>query len=236
MRGIQKSALTMQFVNNQFMDEYDPTIEDAYQRQCMIDSEPALLDILDTAGMLFFKSLCLDSVFSLISSLWRSGNERMDASCDLNRRHSLGMHDNKIGQEEYSAMRETYMRSGEGFLLIYSVTSRASYEELRDIQRQILRVKDRDFFPIILVANKCDMEQDRVVTVDDGKALAKEFRCRYVETSARLRVNVDEAFQFLVRSIREDNKRVSGNMEAANAAAGKSGKNKLKKRFKCSIL
>jgi GTPase KRas protein len=43
----------MQFVNNQFADEYDPTIEDAYQRQCVIDGEPALLDILDTAGMNF---------------------------------------------------------------------------------------------------------------------------------------------------------------------------------------
>ena len=46
----KKSALTLQFVNNQFMDEYDPTIEDAYQRQCVIEGESALLDILDTAG------------------------------------------------------------------------------------------------------------------------------------------------------------------------------------------
>lgn len=45
----------MQFVNNQFLDEYDPTIEDAYQRQCMIDSEPALLDILDTAGEIHWR-------------------------------------------------------------------------------------------------------------------------------------------------------------------------------------
>ena len=130
-------------------------------------------------------------------------------------------------------MRETYMRSGEGFLLIYSVTSRASYEELKEFQRQILRVKDRDTFPMILVANKCDMEQDRVVTVEDGKDLAKEFKCRYVETSARLRVNVDEAFQFLVRAIREDNKRVSGQMEDSKRGAKTKGK---KRKFKCLIL
>lgn len=160
-----QSALTMQFVNNQFLDEYDPTIEDAYQRQCVIDNESVLLDILDTAGT-------------------------------LNR--------SQKGQEEYSAMRETYMRSGEGFLLVYSVTSRASFEELKEFQRQILRVKDRDSFPMILVANKCDLAQDRTVPVEEGKALARNFRCRYVETSARLRVNVDEAFHFLVRAIRED--------------------------------
>lgn len=68
------------------------------------------------------------------------------------------------GQEEYSAMREQYMRTGEGFLLIYSITSRQSFEEIMTFQQQILRVKDKDYFPIIVVANKCDLEKERVVT------------------------------------------------------------------------
>jgi GTPase KRas protein len=68
------------------------------------------------------------------------------------------------GQEEYSAMREQYMRTGEGFLLIYSITSRQSFEEIMTFQQQILRVKDKDYFPIIIVANKCDLEKERVVS------------------------------------------------------------------------
>jgi GTPase KRas protein len=68
------------------------------------------------------------------------------------------------GQEEYSAMREQYMRTGEGFLLIYSITSRQSFEEIMTFQQQILRVKDKDYFPIIVVANKCDLEKERVVS------------------------------------------------------------------------
>ena len=61
-------------------------------------------------------------------------------------------------------MREQYMRTGEGFLLIYSITSRQSFEEIMTFQQQILRVKDKDYFPIIVVANKCDLEKERVVS------------------------------------------------------------------------
>ena len=90
---------------------------DSYRKQCVIDDEVALLDVLDTAG-----------------------------------------------QEEYSAMREQYMRTGEGFLLVYSITSRQSFEEILTFQQQILRVKDRDYFPIIMVGNKCDLDVERQVS------------------------------------------------------------------------
>lgn len=58
------------------------------------------------------------------------------------------------GQEEFSAMREQYMRSGEGFLLVFSVTERSSFDEIYKFHRQILRVKDRDEFPMLMVGNK----------------------------------------------------------------------------------
>ena len=68
--GVGKSALTIQLIQNQFMEEYDPTIEDSYRKQVVVDKEACYLDILDTAG-----------------------------------------------QEEYSAMKDQYMRTGEGFLI-----------------------------------------------------------------------------------------------------------------------
>lgn len=61
-------------------------------------------------------------------------------------------------------MREQYMRTGEGFLLVYSITSRQSFEEIMTFQQQILRVKDKDYFPIIVVGNKCDLENERQVS------------------------------------------------------------------------
>lgn len=58
------------------------------------------------------------------------------------------------GQEEFSAMREQYMRSGEGFLLVFAVTERSSFDEIYKFHKQILRVKDRDEFPMLMVGNK----------------------------------------------------------------------------------
>lgn len=55
------------------------------------------------------------------------------------------------------------MRTGEGFLLVYAITSRESFEEIQGFHQQILRVKDKDNFPMILVGNKCDLEYERQV-------------------------------------------------------------------------
>lgn len=61
------------------------------------------------------------------------------------------------------AMREQYMRTGEGFILVYSITARESFEEINQFHQQILRVKDKDNFPMVLVGNKCDLEYERQV-------------------------------------------------------------------------
>jgi GTPase KRas protein len=161
--GVGKSALTIQLIQNHFVDEYDPTIEDSYRKQVVIDDETCLLDILDTAG-----------------------------------------------QEEYSAMRDQYMRTGEGFLCVYSITSRGSFDEISSFREQILRVKDKDQVPMIIVGNKCDLESERQVTQSEGRDLAKSFNSPFMETSAKTRVNVEEAFFELVRLIREEKKRVMG--------------------------
>lgn len=64
----------------------------------------------------------------------------------------------------HSAMREQYMRNGEGFILVYSVTSRLSFDEISTFYQQVCRVKDRDHFPMVLVGNKCDLESERQVS------------------------------------------------------------------------
>ena len=64
----------------------------------------------------------------------------------------------------FSAMRVQCMRTGGGFLLVYSITSRDSFQEINAFHQQILRVKDQDNFPVIIVANKCDLEHARQVS------------------------------------------------------------------------
>lgn len=107
------------------------------------------------------------------------------------------------GQEEFSAMREQYMRKGDGFLLVYSVTDKQSFENIRHFHTQILRVKDRDSYPMLLVANKVDLVHLRKVSEEQGKELSVCLKIPYIETSAKdPPLNVDAAFHEVVKIIR----------------------------------
>ncbi|KAF3430435.1 hypothetical protein E2986_01196 [Frieseomelitta varia] len=153
--GVGKSAVTLQFVSHSFLDYHDPTIEDSYQQQAVIDGEAALLDILDTAG-----------------------------------------------QVEFTAMRDQYMRCGEGFMICYSVTDRRSFQEALEYRKLITRVRANEDIPLVLVGNKFDLQRQRKVSTEEGKALAEQLGCPFYETSAALRQFIDDAFYSLVRQIR----------------------------------
>lgn len=86
-------------------------------------------------------------------------------------------------------------------MCVYSVTSRSSFEELQSFYQQILRVKDKDSYPIIFVANKCDLESERQVSRQEGLDLALKYNVRLLETSAKLRINIDECFFSLVQEV-----------------------------------
>jgi len=106
------------------------------------------------------------------------------------------------GQEEYSVMRDQYINSGQGFLLVYSVTSKRSFETAGELKEKIIQVKERDHYPIVLCGNKCDLEKERKVTSEEGREKAKEWEVPFFETSAKARINVEESFFQLVRMIK----------------------------------
>jgi len=110
------------------------------------------------------------------------------------------------GQEEYSAMKDQYIRVGEGFVLVYSIVSRGTFEEVSKIHNRILMVKEIDpnqFIPIVVVGNKCDLENDREVPKTELEALGKRINCPVIEASAKQRLNVEEAFKQIIREIRK---------------------------------
>lgn len=110
-------------------------------------------------------------------------------------------------------MREQYMRTGHGFMLVYSVTDVKSFEFVRKLYQQVLRVKDVDEYPVLLVANKIDLANLRCVSEQQGRDLADELKIPYIETSAKNPpVNVENAFHELVRimkSFQDDDKQMS---------------------------
>eukprot|EP01127_Copromyxa_protea_P009754 TRINITY_DN2319_c0_g4_i1.p1 TRINITY_DN2319_c0_g4~~TRINITY_DN2319_c0_g4_i1.p1 ORF type:complete len:173 (+),score=41.31 TRINITY_DN2319_c0_g4_i1:76-594(+) len=129
----------------------------------------------------------------------------------------------------YSAMRDQYMRTGQGFILTYAITSRQSYDEMNVFRDQIHRVKDADHVPIVLAGNKCDLEDERQVTKQEASDLAKQWLVPMYETSALARINVEEVFFDLVREIRKD-------LQKSGGGGGKGGKPSGGRRNGCMIL
>uniref|UniRef100_A0A8R1DHM8 Ras-like protein n=1 Tax=Caenorhabditis japonica TaxID=281687 RepID=A0A8R1DHM8_CAEJA len=101
-------------------------------------------------------------------------------------------------------MRDQYMRTGEGFLLVFAVNEAKSFENVANYREQIRRVKDSDDFqvPMVLVGNKCDLAS-RSVDFRTVSETAKGYGIPNVDTSAKTRMGVDDAFYTLVREIRK---------------------------------
>ena len=101
-------------------------------------------------------------------------------------------------------MRDKFMKTGQGFLLVFSLASRNSFDQIPDLRNRILRAKDRENVPIVLIGNKSDLVSQREVTLEQGQELAKTYRAPFFPTSAKNRTNVEEAFYELIREIRKD--------------------------------
>ncbi|CAG8648361.1 6755_t:CDS:1 [Ambispora gerdemannii] len=168
--GVGKSALTIQLCLGHFVETYDPTIEDSYRKQVVVDDEPLILEVLDTV--------------------------------ELEQKHKQSI------------------RDGEGFLLVYSVSSLSTFERISKYRDQIAWYKDDESISMMLVGNKCDQITEREVSQEENLNMARRIGCEFIESSAKNCVNVVRAFYTVVRMIR------------ANRKDG----NKLKRKKLCLIL
>ncbi|CAG8721834.1 30782_t:CDS:1, partial [Gigaspora margarita] len=112
---------------------------------------------------------------------------------------------------------------GDGFLIVYSIATRSSFEKIERFHDQITRIKDTEQIPIVLVGNKSDKITEREVSREEGINMARRLKCAFIETSAKYGVNVDRAFYDAVRMVRQN--REGGNNSRRN-----------KKKGKCAIL
>ncbi|PRP83663.1 ras-related protein Rap-2b-like [Planoprotostelium fungivorum] len=144
--GVGKSAITIQFVKDKFVEQYDPIV---------VDGKVQMMTIWDTAG-----------------------------------------------QEEYRALQDGYIRDASGFVIVYSVIDQTSFCDIRKLYERILRIRDCERVPAVLLGNKVDMEVDREVTAAEAKQLADEYHMDFQETSAKNKTGVEQSFHQLVRAIR----------------------------------
>jgi Ras-related protein Rap-1B len=141
------------------------------------------------------------------------------------------------GTEQFTSMREFYMRDAHGFLLVFSITSMSSLHELAELREQIVQIKGGDpNVPIVLVGNKSDLEEDRVVSRSRAFQVSQAWgNVPYYETSARRRQNVTEVFVDVCRQIiRKDLSRSSrhhrGPERPGEYAGGSSSRRRKKRR------
>ena len=109
-------------------------------------------------------------------------------------------------------MRDLYVKNGHGFVLVYSITSQATFNDLDEFYDRIVRIKDTELHvslikktftrfirtfsqgqpPLVLVGNKSDLQEERVVHRQVGQELARKWKCTFLETSAKNQLNVNE--------------------------------------------
>ncbi|KJA14432.1 hypothetical protein HYPSUDRAFT_150428 [Hypholoma sublateritium FD-334 SS-4] len=149
--GVGKTALAVQV---RCVVTYDPTIEDAYRKQLVVDNRMCFIEVIDTAG-----------------------------------------------QEEYATLRDQWIREGQGFILVYSITSRSTFDRLNQLHQSMKRIR-RGHPIFILVGNKSDKASEREVSKEEGAALARRLGCDFLESSAKTAHNVECIFMNLIRLLR----------------------------------
>ncbi|KAL3873143.1 hypothetical protein ACJMK2_036297 [Sinanodonta woodiana] len=105
------------------------------------------------------------------------------------------------GQEEYSSLRELYTRTAHGFLVVFSITDLESFRQAESLYKFIQRVQDVEKPYVVLCANKCDLEIERMVKKEEYDLLSEKLGIPCLETSAKTGYNLVEAFETLVRLI-----------------------------------
>merc|ERR1712203_320501 len=101
------------------------------------------------------------------------------------------------GSHQFPAMQRLSISKGHAFILVFSISSRQSLEELKPILEVIGEVKgSMEGFPLLLVGNKCDEEAGkRQVSAKTGEALEKMWKVKFLETSAKKDININELFE-----------------------------------------
>ena len=107
-----------------------------------------------------------------------------------------------VGQDTYQLLRDKHISKGEGFICVYSIKKMNTFTETKIYINRIKKIKDCSKFPLVIVGNMYDLEEERVVGFEQGQKLARENSCKIFETSAKTGKNIDKVFEQIVQNIK----------------------------------
>ena len=113
-----------------------------------------------------------------------------------------------VGQEKYKSLSLNSIRHCDGVILMYDITNRKTFDSISEWIKNIYEKKDEDY-PLVLIGNKCDLEDERIISKEEGLEKAEKYKTIYIETSAKEGINVGKAIEELLDKIikkKEENK------------------------------
>ena len=119
------------------------------------------------------------------------------------------------GQERYRSITSSYYKGSHGCFIVYDITNEISFDNAEKWYEQAQKEASKDV-SVILVGNKCDLENERKVPKEKGEEKAKSFNCPFFETSALSKVNIDDIFNEMVNNIydRTDRKSTTSGLQS----------------------
>lgn len=127
------------------------------------------------------------------------------------------------GQERFRTITASYYRGSNGIILVYDVTNRDSFDHINYWMKEIDRLAAPDVCRLI-VGNKSDLSDKRVVTTEEGQSLAQQYGVSFLETSALGNANVEEMFTAMAKAMRKKQGATSGGENGGNAVPLKPAK------------
>lgn len=112
------------------------------------------------------------------------------------------------GTSQFSSLHDLYIKNGDGFLIVYNLANKQSFNDIRNMRETILRIKglpSNGFVPLVLVGTKADLLSeldDKSCILREPINLANEWLCPHVETSARDNIGVEDVFLELLSQVR----------------------------------
>ena len=128
------------------------------------------------------------------------------------------------GQERYKSISFNMLKNADAVLLFYDITDKESFDSIKDWIQSIYEFKDKEF-PLVLIGNKIDKEEDRVITTNQGESEALKYNIKFFEISCKDSINIREPILHFI-SIANSKKDKEGNIRLNGNIKKNKGKNK----------